>query len=397
MGAAWQSLSSHWLRSFLTMLGVVIGVAAVIVLVAFGEGAQREITSQIDTLGSNVAVVIPGKAQGQKNFNPLGSLGLSNLTPADLEVLRRTPKVVAVAPLAFVGGGVYRGEQPAGMCMPLGVTPEFFGVRRLKLSMGRFFTAAEAGSQVCVIGSGLQRDLFPTEAPVGKKLSVNNREYEILGVIGERSIGSGVFGGEELDSIVYLPLDHIQRATLSRQVHRIFVEIQAGTDPATMLESLRQAILRAHGNRDDFTVMGARELLGIFYKVFSLLGALLLGITSISLVVGGIGIMNMMLVTVTERTVEIGIRKTVGARRRDIFFQFLTEAVALSALGGLVGVLLAVVVCALFPLWLPLRPIITASSVALGFGVCVLVGVVSGVAPAVSAARLDPIVAIRRE
>jgi putative ABC transport system permease protein len=168
-------------------------------------------------------------------------------------------------------------------------------------------------------------------------------------------------------------------------------------EPERVTDAVKQAVRQRHGGRDDFSLLRAKDLLAMFYKIFTLLAALLLTITSISLVVGGIGIMNVMLVSVTERTREIGIRKTVGARQQDIFYQFFTEALVLSMLGGVLGILFALAVCWLVTLWLPLRPVITPGSVALGFGVCVLVGMISGVAPAVAAARKDPIAAIRHE
>lgn len=397
MGAALRSLWGNGFRSALTMLGVIIGVASVIILVAFGQGAQKEITSQIDTLGTNVAVVVPGKMRGQSNFNPTGGLGISNLKDADVTAIARVPGVRDVAPITFLGGGVYRGEKPASICMPIGTTPSFQPIRRLEIATGRFFTEAEMTRSVCVLGTGLRKDLFGTEDPLGKKILVNDQEYEVLGVVRERSIGSGLFGGEELDAMVYLPLTAVQRATDTRQLHRIMVEVEPSANPDVVVEQIRQTLLQSHGKRDDFSILRAKELLDMFYKVFTMMAALLVGITSISLIVGGLGITNVMIVSVTERTREIGIRKTVGARQADIFFQFLTEAVTLSALGGVLGIALALVVCHLVTRWQPLRPLVTLEAVLLGFGVCVGLGILSGVAPAILAARKDPIEAIRFE
>jgi putative ABC transport system permease protein len=395
--SALSSLRGNWFRSFLTILGVVIGVASVIVLIAFGEGAKREITAEIDTLGTTVAIVMPGKMQGEANFNPMGGLGISNLSAGDVELLRKVPGVRAAAPVTFIGGGVFYRGKPASICMPVGTVPDLMGIRRLKLAAGRFLTEADMGQRVCAIGSGIRKDLFPAEDPLGKAISVNDQKYRVVGVVGDRTIGSGLFGGNELDAIVYLPLKTVEAIAGTSQIHRIFLEIEPTRSPDPVMEEVRRTLLRAHGNHDDFSVLRAKELLGLFFKIFNLLTALLVGITSISLLVGGIGIMNIMLVSVTERTREIGIRKTVGARRHDIFWQFLTEAVTLSTFGGLMGIGLAVVAAHLCTRWLPLKPVITAGSVLLGFGVCVLVGIVSGVVPAVAAARKDPIDAIRYE
>jgi len=397
VGAALESLGRNWFRSFLTILGVVIGVASVIVLMAFGMGAQKEITGQIDTLGTNVAIVLPGKLKGQSNFNPTAGMGVSNLSLADVEAVRAVAGVRSVAPLMFLGGGVYRGDKPATICMPIATSPEFVAIRRLAIDRGRFFTPEEMDRAVCVLGVGIKKDLFGEEDPLGKEITLNEHPYRVIGVVRERNIGSGLFGGEELDALIYTPLTIAQRLNEMKRLHRILIEMVPGQDPDAITERTRQALLAAHGNRDDFSLLRAKELLDMFYKVFSMLAALLLGITSISLIVGGIGIMNIMLVSVTERTREIGIRKTVGARRRDIFYQFLSEAVTLSTLGGLLGIGLALVVCWLVARNLPLKPLITGGSIALGFGVCVVVGIVSGVIPAVLAARKDPIDAVRYE
>jgi putative ABC transport system permease protein len=398
LGAAFASLCGNWFRSFLTILGVVIGVASVIILVAFGLGAKQEITSQIDSLGTNVAFVLPGKVnKGQSNFNPMGGMGLSNLTQRDVDSLRAVPGVKGVAPLIFMGGAVYRKEKPATICMPIATTPEFMSIRKLGIDSGRFFTNEDLNDPVCVVGIGIRKDLFPNEDPVGKKISVSDHDYRIIGVVKERNIGSGLFGGEELDALIYIPIGVVQRLTDTKQFNRIFLEYQAGKDPEVVSAAAKKVLDEAHHGRDDTSLMRSKELLAMFYKVFTMLAALLLGITSISLVVGGIGIMNIMLVSVTERTREIGIRKTVGARRKDIFYQFLSEAVALSSLGGLMGILLALLVCYLVTKFMPLRPLITGGSILLGFGVCVVVGIVSGVVPAILAARKDPIEAIRYE
>ncbi len=397
LGAALASLRGNLFRSFLTILGVVIGVASVIILVAFGEGARSEITSQIDTLGTNVAIVVPGKLQHGTNFNPMGGLGVSNLALSDVERLKRHPMVQDLAPLTFMSGGVYRGKTAAAICMPIATTSSFLNIRRLNVDAGRFFTDDELDKPVCAIGLGIKKDLFPNDDPLGKTLNVAGADYKVIGVVKERNIGSGLFGGEELDAMIYVPIKRVHDITKTQQLHRILVEIPPDANPEKAVDQVKSVMLEAHGGRDDFSILRAKELLSMFYKVFVLLAALLLGITSISLIVGGIGIMNVMLVTVTERTREIGIRKTVGARRSDIFFQFLSEAVTLSMLGGLLGIALAFVACRLVQIWMPLEPVITAESILLGFSVCVAVGVISGVLPAIIAARKDPIEAIRHE
>ena len=259
--AALESIGGNVLRSFLTVLGVVIGVASVIILVAFGDGARVEITGQIDTLGSNVAVVMPGKLQGQSNFNPTGGLGVSNISDGDVEALRQVKGVRAVAPLMFLGGGVFRGDTPASICMPIATVPAFQQVRRLSVDRGRFFTDAEMEQPVCVLGTGILKDLFKDEDPLGKKITVSEHEYTIIGVVSDRAVGSGLFGGDELNAIVYIPMTLAQKRTETKQIHRIFVEITAGENPDAVVENARQVILARHDGRDDFSFVRAKELL----------------------------------------------------------------------------------------------------------------------------------------
>ncbi len=395
--AAMEAIWSNPLRSSLTMLGVIIGVASVIVLIAFGLGAEQEVTSQIDSLGTNVAVIVPGKNRGEPGFNPIGGFGVTNLSHQDVAALRQTRGVQAVAPLMFVGGIIYREGRPAKISLPIGTTPEFGPIRRLKLRGGRYLALEDADQRVCVLGSAIARDLFPKEAAVGKPIQFGRERFTVVGIAEQRAVSGSFLGGGDLDAIVYLPLQTMQQLYGVRQIHRIFVQIDHRRKPGPVLEAVRQAVLRSHGGLDDFSVLTSKDILEMFYKIFNLLAALLTGISSISLIVGGIGIMNIMLVSVTERTREIGIRKTVGARRRDIFLQFLTEAVGLSVLGGLLGIGLAFAACAISRRYSPLTPLITWEAVALGVGVCVGVGILFGVAPAVKAARKDPIEAVRSE
>lgn len=395
--AAAQSLGRHRHRTGLTMLGVAIGVASAIILAAFGKGAERDITGQIATLGTNVAVVAPGKMQSSFNFNPMATLGLSNLTPEDVERLKQVRGVAAVAPLTFISGGVFRGDRSPPLALPLATTPPFARIRRLRIASGSFLTPERMGQQVCVLGMKLKEELFGDDDPIGKRVGVNDRKYEVIGVVGERNLGSGLFGGEELDAILYLPLTAATGGFAAGQIHRILVEIDPQRDPEHVVEAIRRAMLRTHSGRDDFTILRSEELLRMFYKVFNMFAVLLLGITSVSLIAGGIGIMNVMLVAVTERTSEIGIRKTVGARQIDIFIQFLAEALLLSLLGGAAGILIGAAACAAGARFLPLTPVIELSTVALALAVCAGVGVLSGVIPAVAAARKQPIEAVRYE
>jgi putative ABC transport system permease protein len=395
--AAATSLWQNRLRTVLTILGILIGVASVVVVIAIGQGARYEVTREIESLGAHLVVVVPGKVQGGMGMSPMSSIGLSTITPADVAALKRHPDVVVAAPLMFLAGGVRRGEKWASISIPVATTPEFMQVRRLKMAEGRFLAAEDADRSVCVIGDTLRQELFAGRPALGNTIAVNQMIFRVIGVVAPRAQSDSLFGGNELDAIIYMPIGTVQRLAESRQIHRILAQINARDDPDAIVSRVRQTLLQAHGGVEDFSVLTAREILAMFHKVMNLLTAMLVGISSIALLVGGIGIMNIMLVSVTERTREIGIRKTVGARQRDIFGQFLTEAVALSLVGGALGLGLAIIACALAPRFTPLQPRITPGAVAIALGVCIGLGLIFGVTPAVRAARRDPIEALRHE
>ncbi len=400
MGIALRALSANKLRSALTMLGIVIGVASVVALLAIGAGAQAAITQQIESIGSNLIVVIAGS---QNNVAVAGDAP-ARLTLNDARQLDGLPGVAAVAPVYQATMRVtYRGRQ---VNVPLtGVTPEFAEVHPDLIDKGRFVTTSDQNNRarVVMLGSQAATDLFGAVNPVGQSVRINGVLFKVVGVLKPQGVGG--FGNANATS--YAPLETVY-ARLARAAignDRIVSTIQVSAagadrvDPA--LNQITQALRRSHrlkpGEDDDFSVISQTDILSAATTITGVLTVFLGAIAAISLLVGGIGIMNIMLVSVTERTREIGLRKAVGARRRDILYQFLVETVTLSLIGGMLGIAFGSAIAFLVNLSGVLTTVVSIESILLAFGFSAAVGVFFGLYPAGRAASLRPIEALRYE
>ena len=392
------SLRRNAARSLLTILGVVIGVAAVVVMVAIGQGAQAEIGARIGSLGTNVVMVTPGASRRTGVSGGAGSQ--DSLTLADVAAIRRdATSVVGVSPvvmsfsMAVVGNANWRTSIH-------GVDLDWFQIRSWEVASGRTFEEGDvrAARKVVLLGATIRDALFGEDDPIGKKIRLRNVPLEIIGVLAKK--GQNADGADQ-DDVVVLPYTTVRARMAGRQyLGQILVQAaSAGSVPEAMTDV--RAILRdTHGlggkAEDDFTVKDQASLAETARETTNVMTTLLLVVASVSLLVGGIGIMNIMLVSVTERTREIGIRRAVGARRGDVMAQFLVEAVVLSGVGGLSGAALGALVAAAVGRLTGWSTPVTPSSVAIALAFSVGVGVFFGWTPARRAARLDPIEALRQ-
>ncbi len=422
-----RNLLLHKLRSLLTMLGTILGVSSVIAMLAIGEGSKRHAVEQIRQLGATNVILRSVKpkedvptstnANDESSGEQRSFVMEYGLFHKDLENLTATlPTVRRAVPISLVRKNVERGARRIVNARVLGVTPEYIEVKNLDVSRGRFVAASDLlnTANIVVLGDGAARILFSFEDPIGKALLVGDGAYRIVGILQSQGSGSatpGAVGQQDLNNDIYIPITATQRRvgelqSFSRAGGREYErnelsEITLTTwteDQVSQTASMARVILeRSHGDRDDFEIKVPLELLRQAEREKRLWNLVLGSIAGISLLVGGIGIMNIMLATVTERTREIGIRRALGAKRRDITVQFLIETVVLSATGGLVGVLLGVTVPLLVTLASGIVTALVWWSAPLAFGISVGIGVVFGIYPARRAALMDPIDALRHE
>ena len=395
---ATKTLSANKLRSGLTMLGIIIGNASVIAMIGIGEGAQKYVNSQLQSLGPNVLFIVPGNREARQ----LGDLDTPrNLVLADAEAISaQVPSVAAVAAEKTTSGlASYRSRNTNTSIV--GTTEDFLAVRSFEVAQGRFLNELDqrSSSLVAVLGSTLAERLFDDTSPIGQQIRVKGITFEVVGLLDKKGSSLGL----DYDDAVMIPITTLASRIVGRTspygVDVTFISISASSQAAmeTAEFQVTNLLRLRHGvtGSDDFYIQSQDTLLDIANTITGALTLMLAAIASISLFVGGIGIMNIMLVSVRERTQEIGLRKAIGATQRDILGQFLIEAVILSALGGLIGTGVGVGGIFLIAAFSPFEAGVSASAVLVAVGVSGSIGLFFGVVPARQAARLDPIVALR--
>lgn len=402
LSLAWKALSRNKIRTFLTMLGIIIGVGAVITMVSIGEGSKESIRSQLSSMGSNMLTIRPFSNSTVGGGARLGSSALQTLKVEDAVAMKQQSSYITyVSPAVSTNGQAINSSLNWPTSLQ-GVSPAYLNIRDWKLQSGVPFTDDDVttAAKVCLLGQTVVTNIFSNgENPVGKVIRFNKIPLKVIGVLEKK--GENTFGQDQ-DDIILAPYTTVQKRILAiTYVQTIYASAmdEKSSDTATKEAS---AILRSnhklkYSDADDFTVRTQAELISTMSSTSQLLTVLLTAIAAISLLVGGIGIMNIMYVSVTERTKEIGLRMAIGARGIDILLQFLTEAILISITGGVIGVVLGISAAKLVTYFLSWPTLVSEYSVVVSFVVCAVTGVFFGYYPAQKASLLDPIEALRYE
>ena len=393
---ALREIRRNVLRSFLTVLGIVIGVAAVIVMVTIGNGATVQVTQQLASLGSNLLMVSPGQHMGMGQRS-----AATPFRQADVDaILQNVSGLAAVAPLARSSATVVAGNSnwTTGIT---GADNAYFTAGNWSLSEGRIFSDSElrTGGAVCILGATVRKQLFGAQDPLGSKVRMKKLACTVIGILAAKGQSSM---GHDQDDIVVIPLRTFQRRIAgNRDINLIQVSVRDGYSTEKVQSDITNLFrIRRHisaGEEDDFSVMDMKEISTMLTGTTTILTTLLSAVAAVSLLVGGIGIMNIMLVSVTERTREIGIRLAIGALEREVLMQFLVEAVVLSSLGGIVGIVLALATAVAVTQAMNVPFVFEGGIISVAFLFSAMVGIVFGYFPARKAASLNPIDALRHE
>lgn len=396
---ALASLKATRLHTLLTTLGIVIGVACITTVIALGDGARSAIGSQLSELGNDVITVRPGKAERDANgnvtnYNIFSAIGATTLTERDYNSLSRLPNT-KTAPLMLINGSVAAGGVTASGSQIIASNGALADVLNLKMSDGDFLNPDIQDDNTVVIGTTLADRLFNTRSALGRTLQLRGKEFTVVGIIKETK--STTLSGYDLNSAAFVQLDTGKSFNQGiAQIQQMYIKSTNQTPPKDLQKSVTRTLLTNHGGEEDFAALTPSDTQRIADGSLGFLTGIISAIASISILVGGIGIMNIMLVSVSERTREIGIRKSIGASNRQILRQFLIEALVMTVTGGVIGILIAAGVSFLIAIQFGFFPLLSLTTILLALGISIGVGVIFGSWPALRAARKDPIDALRQ-
>lgn len=392
LSIALNSLTKNRLRTALAVAGMSIGVGSVVLLVSIASGVRNEVVSQVESLAPDFAFILPGKLSAGSIPNPMALLGISTLTPQDVVAVANVDGVRAAFPVMFVAGSV-ESTGCTVSAMVIASDPQIRYLHPRQLAAGRFFGQEPASSRSAVIGDAVAKELG--QPALGAAILVRGMRFRVVGVLQPEPPTLMMPGG--FDRVVYVPYSAAKPIFPEGQISRVVFRVRPASNPLVTMSRVGAAVRRLHRGREDFSVLTQETMMGVMFRISTIITALLAGVAAISVTVAAIGITNIMVAVVTERSREIGIRKAFGATRRAIFLQFLAESVLIALTGGAIGMLLALGLSGAVATATPLRPQVEASTVILALATCVTVGILSGVLPAVRAARHDPVEALRYE
>lgn len=391
-----SSIRSARFRSALTMFGIIVGVSSVVTIVSLGEGVRQQINQQAGDVGDSLIVIRPGKKTNAKIIS-LDSLrnftsGAGSLSAKDWQDTAKASGVASVAPVGVISGiASYEDREYTGsLIASTSNLPTFLNQ---KVEYGEFFDDESNDKKVAIIGRDVAERLFEQNVPIGRKLSIRGVDYTVQGVFEQQY--SSTFSAININSAIVLPYAAAQGVSDNIQLLQLFVEAKSPSEVEQTAESIRQTLIKNHAGQEDFTVLEREEALESTNEIFYQLTVFIAGVAFISFIVGGIGIMNIMFATVSERTREIGIRKAIGATNKQILGQFVSEAIVVSLVGGIFGIIVSLIINGIIRVTTDLQPVITPEVAFVVFGLSALTGIISGILPAAQAARKDPITALR--
>lgn len=395
--------AAKW-RSLLTMMGIIIGIVSVVTVVSIGEGIKKQVVSQINNRGRDLITIRPGQLVNRNANGEITGVNLFSgftstgaLSERDVQAVQKTKGVKQAVPLSIIAGSIaYDGKQRPGVTV-IGTTSDLPNILNQKIEFGGFFSESDENQNGAIIGTNVAADIFREEVPLGKSFELHGQTFIVRGVFKEFK-NALISLDTDFNNAIFIPYTVANELTKNNStIYEILAQPERADQADAVAASIKKSVRATHGGQEDFTVLKQDESLGVTNNILNLLTRLIAGIAAISLLVGGIGIMNVMLVSITERMHEIGIRKAIGATSRQIMMQFLLEASVLSVIGGILGVIISLLISVLIRIFTDLEPVISWPVIAIAAGVSLLVGIIFGTAPALKAARKDPIQALRNE